>query len=634
MHSQAFVPLSRLLTVILTIVSVLGSLRAQTNPETRATTLGGRFESLRPEQRELVQRWVAEYNRINRGRLTAVKAYSDLPPSYKTTFDAVTNALLATNLTDEQGKPLGTALGLVELVEAIHGKIPEERGDHQFRLYVLLKKDALDKLQAAREFKRIGDNTVFHKGYPINFRQQGGAPSVQFSVARTGRRADIDVDYRSSAVYAALFNGHLTAANSDVRAGNNYDRHVGRWRGLVNWWRLLFDRLFIEQLSSNETTTLNASDTPRVDGSKEVQEAIKDFFESWLVRQNPLDASSYFSVSSYPCIVEFQDGSQADSPLARARIVKQMRDVNATLGRVSNLANAIEEVALQAPGAKPVNHPYGQLFALEQLSDEAAYNLDCRVRLKLKLAEDIPRPGKGFSNYYGAMLRLKSPQYSSMNLFQVWSKEGKDWKLVSWHFDHPFNDSDRPPIVSAPAPAASKTPVAADEEIARQTRQFMVELLLNRDVDKALGHLTPDALECAAESLEIVASREREHRKRVHDLFTQIAKEAGKGKSLEDLLVAPDISHEHMQPLIHSESKAYALARISDDLSIMFQCGKRLAGTKFGKEHAQGVPTFTRGHYATVFQLRRAGEHPAALKLIWERQGNDWKVIALDIISH
>ena len=38
----------------------------------------------------------------------------------------------------------------------------------------------------------------------------------------------------------ALFNGHLSASNSDVRSGGNYDRHANRWSGFQNWWRNLF----------------------------------------------------------------------------------------------------------------------------------------------------------------------------------------------------------------------------------------------------------------------------------------------------------------------------------------------------------------------------------------------------------
>ena len=67
------------------------------------------------------------------------------------------------------------------------------------------------------------------KGYPLNYREQSGAPSIQVSIALDGRQADIDVDYRSSTFPVMLFNGHLSASNSDVRAGDNAERHAAQW---------------------------------------------------------------------------------------------------------------------------------------------------------------------------------------------------------------------------------------------------------------------------------------------------------------------------------------------------------------------------------------------------------------------
>ena len=66
---------------------------------------------------------------------------------------------------------------------------------------------------------------------------------MQFSISEDGLRADIDVDYRSSKLPAAMWNGHLTSANSDVRAGDNYKRHNDRWAGLVNWWSAILGKM-------------------------------------------------------------------------------------------------------------------------------------------------------------------------------------------------------------------------------------------------------------------------------------------------------------------------------------------------------------------------------------------------------
>ena len=128
----------------------------------------------------------------------------------------------------------------MQSIETINGKVPKARGDLQFRMYVVLKPDALQKLKDSKEFFRDRDNTVYHHGYPVNYRQDGSAPTIQISMSKDARHADIDVDYRSSKFPQALINGHLTAANSDVRAGNNTQRHLQRWQGLTDWWRNLF----------------------------------------------------------------------------------------------------------------------------------------------------------------------------------------------------------------------------------------------------------------------------------------------------------------------------------------------------------------------------------------------------------
>jgi len=180
----------------------------------------GTYEELSPAQRKLIDEWYAEYNQMTHDNSQPTD-YNQFSMSTRTTFEAVTHALISTPLTDKSGKSLGSALDLVQSIEAINGKVPHARGDLQFRVYVVLKPDALEKLRAAGEFFRDRDNTVYHHGYPLNYRQDGGAPSIQVSISKDARHADIDVDYRSAKFPAALLHGHLTAANSDVRAGGN-----------------------------------------------------------------------------------------------------------------------------------------------------------------------------------------------------------------------------------------------------------------------------------------------------------------------------------------------------------------------------------------------------------------------------
>ena len=119
----------------------------------------GKYEELRPAQKQLIDEWYAEYNRMTNDHSEPTE-YNQFSLSTRTTYEAVTHALMTTNLTDKSGKAMGTALDLVQAIEAINGKVPRARGDLQFRMYVLLKPDALQNLKDSSEFFRDRDNTI------------------------------------------------------------------------------------------------------------------------------------------------------------------------------------------------------------------------------------------------------------------------------------------------------------------------------------------------------------------------------------------------------------------------------------------------------------------------------------------
>jgi len=96
-----------------------------------------------------------------------------------------------------------------------------------------------DILSGSREFFHDKDNTVYNKRLPICYRLKNGPPSIQSSITRDERTSDIDADHRSSTFPKALFDGHLTAGNSDVRTGDNLATHDNRWAGLNRWRQVL-----------------------------------------------------------------------------------------------------------------------------------------------------------------------------------------------------------------------------------------------------------------------------------------------------------------------------------------------------------------------------------------------------------
>ena len=180
-------------SVLLSVLAV-AFITAQQPPR-----FGGAYSELDARRQQLVADWLARFTKVTGKALDARSFYDDvLSLSTKTTFDAVTHALMTTPLTDASDQKFGDGLTLIERLDTVKGEVSGTSSDRQFRLYVRLTPNAREMLDRSREFKRGIDNTVYHKGYPINYREQDGTPSIQVSIALDGRLADVDVDYRAS----------------------------------------------------------------------------------------------------------------------------------------------------------------------------------------------------------------------------------------------------------------------------------------------------------------------------------------------------------------------------------------------------------------------------------------------------
>jgi hypothetical protein len=596
---------------------------------------GGGYDSLSPEQQELVRKWHGEYEAITGRQIDPKISYDNLALSTRTTFDAVTHALLGTKLTDgSTGQSLGNALDLVNLVESVHGEINKARGDQQYRIYVLLKENALDVLYRCKEFKRVGDNTIYHIGYPINFRQQGGAPSIQISVTRTGYRADIDVDYRPSGGPRALVNGHLTSANSDVRAGKNYFNHVRRWQGLGDWWRSLFG--ITTAIPQREITALSSGNNPpRLRGSIPVQDAINDFFKAWLLEDKPEQALGYISVKALACIAEFPGGGTSKSSLVRLRIYKRMKETNQIFGDVNNLDQVMQGVVIPAPDGIPMTQEYGRLFSLQRIPDDVAREMDCRIRQNMELAAPIPRAAHRIGDFYNAITILgrKEKGTSGQILSQVWTREEGAWKLVSWQMENPFNAEKRKTEVAAttqPNPALEP----ADSALLNKVQSFLGDWLLQKKYDTLQTYFAPEALPCA--ELEAEDHRkvpERQERAELRKWLADIGNEAGQNKRIAQTIKSVPFGHPHMQEVSHPDQDSYLMTRISDDLAVMDGCTARERGTRLAPNVAAGDPTYDSKTYQVAFQLRKGDVQAGTVEFNWALRDGNWKIIAFDLLT-
>ena len=599
------------------------SLAAQAPP----TQFGGEYAGLDARRQQLIADWVVRFNDVTGQTAAAAPFYdSQVRMSARTTFDAVTNALMRTTLTDESGQPMGDALDLIERIEMARGRVAGAKSDQQFRMYVRLTPTAIDTLAKSREFERGADNTVFHKGYPISYRQQGGAPSIQVSIAVDHRRADVDVDYRNSGFPAALFNGHLTTANSDVRAGDNYDRHNNRWTGFQNWWRNFFGIRADPSDDAADQRPGALPATPRA-GKKNIDAMMHDFLTAWLVDNDTLGAYSYFSERSHACLTEDGDGGPATGGNAPFALITALKKARAVLGPRTSLEGAAVGVRLTMPALRVVTQPYQSRFVIYSIPDDVAAGFDCASR---HTPGDNRKVQRKYGKYFGATFYIDVPGGKDHSLALLWAQEAGYWKIVSWQAE-PEGD-DAPQLAAPPtvAPAAARSP--ADAALVDAARGFLDSWLIRKNYDEAFRHLSPAAYACydLTRGPGLPASTSVEDAGRLIRIgLERGGAQAPTSRNLEELIQSVEPIHPDVRVLDHRFSTAFTLTSLPDAIAEAGSCATRARG---GQMAGSAPPVYGRA-FGMNLRFRTQGGETPVLRTLWLNDAGRWRIASYDVES-
>ena len=601
------------------------SAQQATGAQPAPAQFGGSYSALDARRRQLVDDFVVRFAAATNTKPAPGLFYDEqVVLSSKTTFDAITYALQRTTLTDASGQRLGDALEIIEHVESIHGQIDNASGDHQFRMYVVLKAGTLDLLNRSREFKREGDNTIYHHGYPINYRQPGGAPSIQISIALDGRRADIDVDYRSSSFPASLFNGHLTAANSDVRAGNNYDRHTGRWDGFQNWWRNFFGvGLSASPDSGPDQRSQILPRTPRI-GDQKMEVMMEDFLKAWLVEGNVPEAMGYVSPRSYACLAQDSDDpfrvDRGTAPFILSRNLKAAYD---SIGPHTSLEGLTVGVRLTIPSLRLVNQPHHAQYVIYSVPDDVAAAFDCESRLRLA---EPKKSRRRYGTYFGATFNVNTPTGRDHSIALLWAREDDFWKIVSWKGEPAGDDQEQRDA----APAVKTVKIKADETLVAAARGFLESWLLQKDYDAAFRYVSPTAYACydlvrgpdqaAAASLEDAGRKIRAGLERAGE-------QIGERRSVDDFVQGVQPVHPSIRVMEHRYSRTFALGSLPAALAEASDCSHRARGAT-----VNGDPQPEYGNaFGMTVRFKTVGGEAPVLRILWRKDPEAWRITAYGI---
>jgi hypothetical protein len=598
---------------------------ASQKPKGDALELGRSYGELRPEQVHLIDSFIRSYNATTGSALVPQQVYDNARLSIRTTFDAVTHALLNAKMTDSQGKSLGRAIDLVSAVDQVMGEESGAGGDMQFRLFVYLKPNAVDVLNRSQEFFHDKDNAVYHKGFPICYRLKNGPPSIQFSISRDHKMSDVDVDYRSSGFPKALVNGHLSAANSDVRAGNNLARHDERWLGLNGWWRNVFGQLGSGGSSPRETATERLGNIPMNPGEKAdrgVDKSAHDFLQSWVVAKEANKSVAYFSRRSYPCLeVLAQKGTKpVPQGMIRLHSLMAMQKFGDSLGAVNSVADVFEPAEKWSQVLKPAKNAYPSEFRLVSLPEDMVQDEECIAVPKGESSK------KSEEKYFATAFRSIKGESRGKIMSLLWAQESGYWKIIAIRIEDSSDAGLVPNNAAAPAVPAEEEPqdIAGDPALVKDVTQFYQTWILKRNVAQGSRFASQRSYQCLATPSK--DQKEMTPVARIQSALQLPLARIPSRANLSEMMSSMQPSNDLLRPVQHEYSKAFSIMAVPDQKADSFLCQNRRLPD--GSEDLRPADAKYGAYYLSASRFNYEEEQSPALLLLWTREAAGWKIVA------
>ena len=619
---------------VLIAASVMAALSTLSSAQETRGDFSGVYASLKAEQKTLVDDWVQRFSATVGKRVDPAEAYNNLSVSTRTTFNAVTHALLTTRLTDSSGRDFGSAIQIVAKIDTVSGEVPGARGDEQFRIYVQLKSDALDLLDKSQQFTRKDDNTVYHKGYPTCYRSKPAVPSIQVSAARDKTRADIDVDYKSSGFPKALVNGHLSASNSDVRAGQNDEVHNRQWSGLNNWWRSLLSLPPLATKTNEYAEANEAASKPSAKAKAKPAEAVYDLLNVWLVERKPENILSYFAQEAYTC-AELESGEKQDRGMARIKLLMALQRANERIGEVAQLSDI--STAVQPAGTmtrtKLVQHPYQSQFTLYDIRQDAAEQFNCVNRLDPTRISPKAASSKSFGKYYGAVFRLGNKNLvDAVTLATLWTRGPNDyWRVISYDVDPVWETYRAPNTALTPPPAAPTEYTDAPPQLVSRVDGFLEAWLVKHNLEQASTYLSDKAVNaCGVEDAAPRAGSEAQAQLRA--AMQGVVDTVGNTKDLDKSIMPPSANHPDIKIVKHAGDKTFALVSIPEYMGAALDCAVQAQVQPADSKPETGAKNYGK-YYALGFRLKKTGEDSGVLWAVWTQEDGAWKISSYTVLT-
>ena len=375
------------------------------------------------------------------------------------------------------------------------------------------------------------------------------------------------------------------------------------------------------------------------DGLKPEQ---KRLVEDWIQRYNrvmgenrraeetPELAMAYVSPTAFQCLT-YEEGEEADTGMAPFQMLAGMRRANQMIGEISSLDEIATGIRIANTRARAVEQPYHQQFVLYKIAESLALEFQCGNRGLA--ADEIPEGSDSrFGKYFGAVLHLQAEEVRGETFALLWEKQEGAWKLISYEVE-PGEDQAGVPDLRTPIAAGAALRVSGDEKLIEAAKGFLMAWFVDRDIDKSMSFISPQAYSCVNLFLgegETPRATAEEKEERLRLGLQRTLDEIGTPESLDEAIRAIAPTNPDIAVVTHPDEDEFSLLSMPNYLAAGYGCDFRAAG---GEPLPRPEKPSYGDYYAQAFSINMVAGEPAALGLLWGREGGSWKITSYVLLT-
>jgi hypothetical protein len=317
---------------------------------------------------------------------------------------------------------------------------------------------------------------------------------------------------------------------------------------------------------------------------------------------------------------------------------KYLGGISKSIGSVRATGDAVQPENLTGHDIKPMKQAHATSFELYRVTNQIGQDYLCDPDAAYEEQEEARlRKNEGkLGTYYASAFALKRGATQSDAITLIWTKEGRYWKVVSWEVE---GEGSRPKIgrdtrLTSSAMRKTKPKMPADPAVVQASYDFLHTWLVSDNYNKASSYLSQQCSACVEMFLsesEKPPSGQEQYSAYIREMLNRVAQKVGKIEHLHDALEPVKPVHEDLREVEHTEKQAYTLVAVPDKLASSLECEMRSKRHPFSGDEAE--ENVYGNYYAAMFAFRTPGEHPAALTLLWGKDGAQWKILSYELMT-